>query len=147
CDVGSSYRWARLIIGEVTAAVLDFLQTVVRPAYRRAGWHLQRVLTDNGLPQKSRRQSFSDLTVRSLETDARRQAVPPCFTERRIPGGRSEHYRRGRMRLDGSWRRDPPAWSRRFREAAILGAGGDHGIRDARHLGRHRRVPFPPAIR
>src|SRR5215204_5850500 len=51
------------------------------------------------------------------------------------------------MRLDGSWRRDPPAWSRRFREAAILGAGRDHGIRDAGHLGRHRRVPLPPSIR
>src|SRR5437868_3455904 len=51
------------------------------------------------------------------------------------------------MRLDGPWRRDPSAWSRRFREAAIVGAGGDHGVRDAGHLGRHRRVPFPSAIR
>jgi putative transposase len=33
--------------------------------------------SDNGLPQKSRRQSFSDLTPWSVETDARRQAVPP----------------------------------------------------------------------
>src|SRR5688572_5078448 len=51
------------------------------------------------------------------------------------------------MRLDGPWRRDPPAWSRRFWEAAILGAGRDHGIRDAGHLGRHRCVPFPSPIR
>ena len=49
CDVASSFAWARLIIGEVTAAaVLAFLQEVVGPAYRQAGWSLQRVLTDNG---------------------------------------------------------------------------------------------------
>ena len=33
--------------------------------------------SDDGLPQKSRRQSFSDLTPWSAETNARRQAVPP----------------------------------------------------------------------
>jgi transposase InsO family protein len=49
CDVASSFAWARLIVGEVTAAaVLRFLREVVRPTYRRAGWRLQRVLTDNG---------------------------------------------------------------------------------------------------
>ena len=49
CDVASSFGWARVIIGEVTAAaVLDFLRGVVRPAYRQAGWRLRRVLTDNG---------------------------------------------------------------------------------------------------
>ena len=49
CDVASSFAWARLIIGEVTAAaVLTFLREVVRPGYRQAGWALQRVLTDNG---------------------------------------------------------------------------------------------------
>jgi transposase InsO family protein len=49
CDVASSFGWARLIVGEVTAAaVLGFLRDVVRPSYRQAGWHLDRVLTDNG---------------------------------------------------------------------------------------------------
>jgi transposase InsO family protein len=49
CDVASSFGWARLVIGEVTAAaVLGFLREVVRPTYRRAGWRLRRVLTDNG---------------------------------------------------------------------------------------------------
>jgi transposase InsO family protein len=49
CDVASSFGWARVIVGEVTAAaVLAFLREVVRPAYRHAGWRLQRVLTDNG---------------------------------------------------------------------------------------------------
>jgi hypothetical protein len=49
CDVASSFAWARLVIGEVTArAVLKFLREVVRPTYRHAGWRLRRVLTDNG---------------------------------------------------------------------------------------------------
>ena len=49
CDVASSFGWARLIVGEVTAAaVLAFLREVVKPGYRRAGWRLKRVLTDNG---------------------------------------------------------------------------------------------------
>lgn len=49
CDVASSFAWAQLVIGEVTAAaVLAFLRTVVRPTYRQAGWRLRRVLTDNG---------------------------------------------------------------------------------------------------
>ena len=49
CDVASSFGWARVVVGEVTAAaVLGFLRDVVRPAYRQAGWRLQRVLTDNG---------------------------------------------------------------------------------------------------
>jgi transposase InsO family protein len=49
CDVASSFAWARLVIGEVTAAaVLGFLREVVRPTYRQAGWRLRRVLTDNG---------------------------------------------------------------------------------------------------
>lgn len=49
CDVASSFGWARLIVGEVTAAaVLGFLREVVRPSYRQAGWRLGRVLTDNG---------------------------------------------------------------------------------------------------
>ncbi|MBA2439981.1 MAG: transposase [Thermoleophilaceae bacterium] len=49
CDVASSFAWARLVIGEVTAAaVLAFLREAVRPTYRQAGWRLRRVLTDNG---------------------------------------------------------------------------------------------------
>jgi transposase InsO family protein len=49
CDAASSFAWARLILGEVTAAaVLAFLREVIRPTYRDAGWRLKRVLTDNG---------------------------------------------------------------------------------------------------
>jgi transposase InsO family protein len=49
CDVASSFGWARLVLGEVTAgAVLTFVRDVVRPTYRQAGWRLRRVLVDNG---------------------------------------------------------------------------------------------------
>jgi transposase InsO family protein len=49
CDVASSFAWARLVIGEVTAAVvLAFVRDVVRPTYRQAGWPLRRILVDNG---------------------------------------------------------------------------------------------------
>jgi transposase InsO family protein len=49
CDCATSYAWARLVRGEVTAAaVLAFLREGVVPSYRQAGWTLRRVLTDNG---------------------------------------------------------------------------------------------------
>jgi Helix-turn-helix domain len=49
CDVASSYGWARVVTGEVTAAaVVAFLREVVVPRCRQAGWELGRVLTDNG---------------------------------------------------------------------------------------------------
>jgi len=44
---------------------------------RRLPFRVHVVQTDNGLPQKSRRHSFSDLTWSAFEADARRQAVPP----------------------------------------------------------------------
>jgi transposase InsO family protein len=49
CDVATSYGWAQVVAGEVTAArVLAFLTTRVLPAYQEAGWALRTVLTDNG---------------------------------------------------------------------------------------------------
>ncbi len=49
CDCASSYGWARVVVGEVTAAVMAaFLRQLVVPGYRTAGWRLRRVLTDNG---------------------------------------------------------------------------------------------------
>jgi len=54
CDVASSYGWARVVAGEVTAAlVLAFLREVVQPGYQAAGWTLRCVLTDNGKEFKS----------------------------------------------------------------------------------------------
>ena len=56
CDCASSFGWARIVVGEVTAAKMAaFLTEVVRPGYRAAGWRLKRVLTDNG--KESRRAS------------------------------------------------------------------------------------------
>jgi transposase InsO family protein len=49
CDAASSHGWARVVVGEVTAArVVAFMLEVVVPSYRAAGWTLRRVLTDNG---------------------------------------------------------------------------------------------------
>ena len=49
CDCASSFGWARIVVGEVTAALMAaFLTEVVLPGYRTAGWPLRRVLTDNG---------------------------------------------------------------------------------------------------
>jgi len=49
CDAASSYTWARLVVGEVTAAqVWRFVDRHIRPSYQAAGWRLQRVLTDGG---------------------------------------------------------------------------------------------------
>ena len=45
---------------------------------RRLPFRVHVVQPDNGLPQKSRRQSFSDLTMRSVDIDACRQiGLPP----------------------------------------------------------------------
>ena len=49
CNAASSYTWAQLVIGEVTAEdTWRFIDTHVRSAYREAGWPLERVLTDGG---------------------------------------------------------------------------------------------------
>src|SRR6185295_11459382 len=52
---------------------IRFIDEVVR----RLPFRVHVIQTDNGLPQKSRRHSFSDLTWSAFEADARRQAVPP----------------------------------------------------------------------
>jgi transposase InsO family protein len=55
CDCASSYGWARIVGGEVTAAMMAaFLTEVVVPGYRAAGWTLRRGLTDNGKEFKVR---------------------------------------------------------------------------------------------
>ncbi len=87
----------------------------------------------------------SDVTF-TIVTRSPVRGLRLSFTQRWGPGGRSEHYLRGRG-LHGSWRRDPSAWSRRFREAAIVSAGRDHGVRDARHFGRDGAVRVSTAIR
>ena len=94
CDVASSFAWAHLIIGEVTAAaVLTFLREVVRPGYRQAGWSLQRVLTDNGKEFKG---VFADgcarLGIRVTRTKPR-HAWTNGFVERLQKTILHEHWR------------------------------------------------------
>lgn len=94
CDVASSFGWARLIVGEVTAAaVLGFLRERVRPTYRQAGWRLQRVLTDNGKEFKG---AFADgcarLGIRVTRTKPR-HAWTNGFVERLQKTILHEHWR------------------------------------------------------
>ena len=56
-------RWVRSI--DVLETRAELFGTHGVPAHIRS---------DNGLPQKSRRQSFSDLTIGSVDSAARRQA-------------------------------------------------------------------------
>lgn len=94
CDVASSFAWARLIIGEVTAtAVLTFLQEVVCPAYRHTGWSLQRVLTDNGKEFKGVFAAGCDrLGIRVTRTKPR-HAWTNGFVERLQKTILHEHWR------------------------------------------------------
>jgi len=94
CDAASSFAWARLLVGEVTAAaVLSFLREVVRPGYRQAGWRLQRVLTDNGKEFKG---AFADgcarLGIRVTRTQPR-HAWTNGFVERLQKTILHEHWR------------------------------------------------------
>jgi transposase InsO family protein len=94
CDVASSFAWARLIIGEVTAeAVLAFLATVVRPGCRAAGWRLQRVLTDNGTEFKGAfAMGCEHLGIRRTRTKPR-HAWTNGFVERLQKTILHEHWR------------------------------------------------------
>ena len=111
CDAASSFAWARLVIGEVTAAaVLAFLREVVRPTYRQAGWRLRRVLTDNGKEFKGAFAAGCDrLRIRVTRTKPR-HAWTNGFVERLQKTILHEHWRiafrrpyfTGRRMLQGS---------------------------------------------
>lgn len=94
CDAASSYGWARIVIGEVTAAVvLLFLLELVIPTYRRAGWRLRRVLTDNGKEFKGEFLAECDrLGVRVTRTKPR-HAWTNGFVERLQGTILHEHWR------------------------------------------------------
>lgn len=94
CDVASSFAWARLLVGEVTAvAVLAFLRQVVRPGCRDAGWRLQRVLTDNGKEFKGAFASgCEDLGIQVTRTKPR-HAWTNGFVERLQKTILHEHWR------------------------------------------------------
>jgi len=94
CDVASSFGWARLILGEVTAAaVLAFLREVVKPGYRRAGWRLKRVLTDNGKEFKGVFAACCDRWQINVTRTKPRHAWTNGFVERLQKTILHEHWR------------------------------------------------------
>jgi transposase InsO family protein len=48
CDAASSYATARIVAAANAEQAAGFLRDVLEPLYRRAGWPIQRVLTDGG---------------------------------------------------------------------------------------------------
>ena len=48
CDAACSFAFARIVPWPTAKAAADFLRQVLVPAYRSAGWNLQRVLSDHG---------------------------------------------------------------------------------------------------
>jgi hypothetical protein len=85
--------WARVVADEVTGHVgAAFLTEVVVPAYRAAGWRLQRVLTDNGKAFKGRFGTTCAARgirhTRSRLATGRGSPVPKCRRWRR-PGTRA----------------------------------------------------------
>ncbi len=53
CDTASSYTWAKIFLGDPRAAVSAEFLREVHADLERAGWPLQRVLTDGGSEFKS----------------------------------------------------------------------------------------------
>ena len=70
-DRVSKLAFAELHERSTRRIAADFLRRLIE----RVPYAIHTVLTDNGLPQKSRRQGLSDLTTGSVDVDARRQAV------------------------------------------------------------------------
>ncbi len=94
CDCASSFGWARVVVGEVTAVrMAAFLTAVVLPGYRAAGWRLKRVLTDNGKEFKARFvTTCADRQVRHTRTKPR-HAWTNGFVERLQGTILHEHWR------------------------------------------------------
>lgn len=94
CDAATSYGWAQVVVGEVTAAaVLEFLRRTVQPTYRRAGWSLRRVLTDGGKEFKGHfAAGCAQLRIRHTRTKPR-HAWTNGFVERLQGTILHEHWR------------------------------------------------------
>jgi transposase InsO family protein len=93
CDAFGSYGLAWLLPAFTAAAVARFLRTVLVPHYRRAGWPVQRVLTDGGPEFKG---AFDDacraLGIRHTRTKPR-HAWTNGFVERLQGTILQEHWR------------------------------------------------------
>ena len=72
CDTASSFTWARIFLGDPRAEVSASFLREVHADLERAGWPLQRVLTDGGSEFKSDFvRACQDLHVRKTRTKPR----------------------------------------------------------------------------
>jgi transposase InsO family protein len=95
CDVASSYGMARVfVLAQPTAHAAErFLRRVLVPHFRRAGWPIQRVLTDGGSEFKGVfDQACRDLGIRHTRTKPR-HAWTNGFVERLQGTILHEHWR------------------------------------------------------
>ena len=93
CDAFGSYGMAWLLPAFTATAAATFLRTVLLPHYRRAGWSIQRVLTDGGSEFKG---AFDEacraLGIRHTRTKPR-HAWTNGFVERLQGTILQEHWR------------------------------------------------------
>jgi transposase InsO family protein len=93
CDAACSYGVARLLPELSAMAVAAFLRRVLVPLYRRAGWPLQRVLTDGGSEFKAAFDvACRELGIRHTRTKPR-HAWTNGFVERLHGTILQEHWR------------------------------------------------------
>lgn len=93
CDAACSYGVAQILPGLSAKTCAAFLRTVLVPLYRRAGWRLQRILTDGGSEFKGAfAQACHDLGLRHTRTQPR-HAWTNGFVERLQGTLLQEHWR------------------------------------------------------
>ena len=93
CDAACSYGAAQILPALSAKACAAFLRTVLVPLYRRAGWPLQRVLTDGGTEFKGAfAQVCRGLRLRHTRTKPR-HAWTNGFVERLQGTLLQEHWR------------------------------------------------------
>lgn len=93
CDAATSYGVARILPALSPTAVAAFLRQVVVPLFRRAGWPVQRVLTDGGGEFKgSFDEACTALGMRHTRTKPR-HAWTNGFVERLQQTILTEHWR------------------------------------------------------
>lgn len=95
CDAATSYGIARVVVlAQPTAAsTARFLRQVLVPLYRRAGWPIQRVLTDRGSEFKGAfAEACHELGIRHTRTQPR-HAWTNGFVERLQGTILHEHWR------------------------------------------------------
>jgi transposase len=97
CDAATSYGLAGLLPAHDAEAAATFLREVVVPHFQRAGWPVQRVLTDGGPEFKGA--LMSPVASLASGTPARNLAMPG-------PTGLSNACRGRFSRSSGAWRSD-----------------------------------------